>query len=448
MINNIKLKLLNFKIFFNFVMFYYIFITNKNKKIIKTEIPKVSVFLPIYNKERFLKRSISSIQKQTLKEIEIIAVNDFSLDNSLKILKQLSKKDQRIKIINNDRNHGLLYSRAMGILNSTGEYVMNLDPDDKFYKKKDLETLYNRAKELKADIIIFRLKKIYTIKNNISKVKNDVKIRSLFSINSTLKKWQTHNLITNKFIKRKMILKAYNYFKKYIFKNKWNYGEDNIWSILIKHFSKSIAYFNKFIYIYFKNEFSLMNNGRNDIENKNVIYRLEIIKNFYNIKYINTIFKLVNRTENTSKKDIEVRKRIIRLFIYYIKLYKNNKYVLKAINTKINELSNNKIIIINYNNTNSTNCQIYRLFKKISNKKLISIDISSKINIHNFNKYYIFDRDIFLGFNNLILEKKLYELIKLFPHNKFIIFINRTDFENLNFRKYNNLKIINIYKKK
>ena len=51
-----------------------------------------------------------SIQKQTLNDIEIIAVNDFSTDETLKILKKLSKKDKRIKIINNDRNHGLLYS--------------------------------------------------------------------------------------------------------------------------------------------------------------------------------------------------------------------------------------------------------------------------------------------------------------------------------------------------
>ena len=97
----------------------------------KIQKPKVSVFLPIYNKELYLNRSINSIQNQNLKEIEIVAVNDGSTDYSLKILKQLSKNDKRMKIINNDRNHGLLYSRAMGIINSSGEYLMNLDPDDK-----------------------------------------------------------------------------------------------------------------------------------------------------------------------------------------------------------------------------------------------------------------------------------------------------------------------------
>ena len=65
-----------------------------NKKIIKTinyDKPKISIFLPIYNKEKYLKRSISSIQKQSLKEIEIISVNDCSTDNSLnELYKKLS----------------------------------------------------------------------------------------------------------------------------------------------------------------------------------------------------------------------------------------------------------------------------------------------------------------------------------------------------------------------
>ena len=98
--------------------------------------PKISVFLPIYNKEKFLYRSIGSIQNQTLKKIEIIPVNDCSEDNTLDILKKIAKNDKRIKIVNNPKNRGLLYSRAMGIINSRGEYIMNLDPDDelKFYR--------------------------------------------------------------------------------------------------------------------------------------------------------------------------------------------------------------------------------------------------------------------------------------------------------------------------
>ena len=116
---------------------------------------KISIFLPIYNKEEYINRSIKSIQKQTLKEIEIIAVNDFSKDGTINKLTNLMKKDARIKIVNNSRNRGLLYSRAMGILNSSGEYLMNLDPDDELASQDSLEYLYNKAKKTNVDILSF-----------------------------------------------------------------------------------------------------------------------------------------------------------------------------------------------------------------------------------------------------------------------------------------------------
>ena len=66
----------------------------------------------------------------------------------------MAKNDGRIKIVNNDKNHGLLYSRAMGILNSTGEYLMNLDPDDVIYGEDSLEYLYNQSKFYNLDILL------------------------------------------------------------------------------------------------------------------------------------------------------------------------------------------------------------------------------------------------------------------------------------------------------
>jgi glycosyltransferase involved in cell wall biosynthesis len=159
-IQNIDLLLKIFYIFCisNFINYYSLAEPKirENNEIIT---PKVSVFLPIYNREKYLKRSINSIQNQTLKEIEIVAVNDCSTDNSLKILKQLAKNDSRIKIINNDRNHGLLYTRAMGILNCTGEYVLNLDPDDQFQGINNLEILYRVAKYKNTDMVIYLLEK-------------------------------------------------------------------------------------------------------------------------------------------------------------------------------------------------------------------------------------------------------------------------------------------------
>ena len=117
--------------------------------------PKISIYIPIYNKSKYLMKSIKSIQCQTLKEIEIIAINDFSSDNSLSILKEIAKNDSRIKIVNNDKNYGLLYTRAMGILKATGEYTINVDPDDLLNGNNTLEYLYNIANKLRVDVINF-----------------------------------------------------------------------------------------------------------------------------------------------------------------------------------------------------------------------------------------------------------------------------------------------------
>ena len=188
----------------NIVFFFIIKDYEYNQLLFLSKNPKISIFLPIYNKEKFLIRSIKSIQIQTLKDLEIIAINDGSTDKSLKVLRKLSKKDIRIKIINNDRNHGLLYSRAMGIKNSNGEYVMNLDPDDKLDDNDNLELLYYKAKISNSDLVIFLLKRIplnkleeeeYNYLNKMQLTTDDV-------------------LITNKFINRKLILKVYNILKK------------------------------------------------------------------------------------------------------------------------------------------------------------------------------------------------------------------------------------------
>ena len=176
------------------VLFFSFSIIKFEKNLKSTLKPNVSVFLPIFNKQLYLTRSIGSIQKQSLKNLEIIAVNDCSIDDSLKILKKLAKKDNRIKIINNDRNHGLLYSRAMGILNSTGEYILNLDPDDIFSNIHNLEILYKMAKKNDTDLIIFQLKKIKIYRINISEYNKIIKD---YKSNIVFLKLKIHKLILN-----------------------------------------------------------------------------------------------------------------------------------------------------------------------------------------------------------------------------------------------------------
>ena len=232
--NSFKLKFL-----------FFLFMIELIKNILKLSyLPKISLYLPIYNKQEYIIESIRSIQKQTLKELEIIAVNDYSTDNSLKILKKLAKEDLRIKIINNDNNRGLLYTRAMGIMNSSGEYLMNIDPDDILNGKNCLQKLYNIANLNNVEVITFSF---------YNKNKNHLKCSS-----------------RNKKIKQPL-LKVYMLFKNKIYNNKWNYGEDTIWSILINKYAESKICINESMYIYNENDDSLQKNNLNIIHNKNKI---------------------------------------------------------------------------------------------------------------------------------------------------------------------------------
>lgn len=115
---------------------------------------KVSVILPVYNSEEYLEKCLDDILTQTLNEIELICVDDGSVDSSLKILKDYAEKDNRIKVLHKE-NGGAASARNMGIDQASGEYLSFLDSDDLF-EKDMLEKAYNNASGRNIDVLIFR----------------------------------------------------------------------------------------------------------------------------------------------------------------------------------------------------------------------------------------------------------------------------------------------------
>lgn len=113
---------------------------------------KLSIIVPVYNVEKYLPKCLESLIKQTLKDIEIICVNDGSMDNSLAILKEFASKDSRIKIIDN-QHQGVAKTRNTGIEQSTGEYIGFVDSDD-YIDIDFFEKLYNSATKSNSDIAI------------------------------------------------------------------------------------------------------------------------------------------------------------------------------------------------------------------------------------------------------------------------------------------------------
>ncbi len=100
--------------------------------------PKVSVIVPCYNVAPFLEWGLGSLVNQTLRDIEIICIDDKSTDNTLQILRNWARRDTRIRVLENKKNIGVGFTRNRGIDAATGEYIGFMDPDDwvdrNFYK--------------------------------------------------------------------------------------------------------------------------------------------------------------------------------------------------------------------------------------------------------------------------------------------------------------------------
>ena len=116
--------------------------------------PLVSVILPVYNVQLYLRQCLDSIVNQTLENIEIIAVDDCSSDMSREILQEYAKKDIRVKLIVNDKRIGAAESRNIGFEKSTGNYVVFFDSDD-YFDLNLLEKVYYKAIENNAELILW-----------------------------------------------------------------------------------------------------------------------------------------------------------------------------------------------------------------------------------------------------------------------------------------------------
>lgn len=114
--------------------------------------PRVSVVIPNFNNEQYIEEAIKSVQNQSLKDIEIIIIDDCSTDYSWNIIQQIAKSDSRIKIIQNKKNSGAGLSRNAGLDIATGEFIKFLDSDDTM-DLDVLEIMYNTAQETKKDIV-------------------------------------------------------------------------------------------------------------------------------------------------------------------------------------------------------------------------------------------------------------------------------------------------------
>lgn len=120
----------------------------------------ISVIIPIYNSARYLSQCLDSILEQSYKNLEIIAVNDASPDNSMHICQNYALKDKRIKIIDKKKNEGVDRVRFSGLELAKGKYVLFIDSDDWLENPDILSIMHEKAEETNADYVEMGMQRV------------------------------------------------------------------------------------------------------------------------------------------------------------------------------------------------------------------------------------------------------------------------------------------------
>ena len=312
-----------------------------------------------------------------MKDIEIIFIDDFSLDNSLMKIKEFMAEDPRIRLIRNNKTMQILYSKSIGALNSNGEYILELDQDDMFIRADIFDILYREAKENDLDLVQFRdFNKLSFHINKETRV--DVSNYNLHFIppKETHYKYQPElktSFFTdnNNYLLWGLLIKS-NIYKKAVL-NLWPiimnfkivFTEDYIITFMIFNIAHNYKYINKFGIIHWMHSNSAGSHSSSKIEchQANLFYLnylyyyyknqdINIIKVMYNYIIFNQ--KLFSITYKLYKKEFE--------FILYI-LFTSEKLAFndKKDICKIFNISSHKYNILSNYRENIDN----RKFSKI-----------------------------------------------------------------------------------
>jgi len=312
---------------------------------------KVSVIVPVYNTEKYLKKCIDSLLNQNFEDYEIIVINDLSPGNAEEIIK--SYNDKKIVYIKNKTNKGIGYNRNLGIKKATGEYVCFIDSDD--YVKEDfISKMYNYSKENNLDLCVCD----YV---NVDEEDNTLEEFNLSNFGIT--NYEENNKILceinlgpcNKLFKKDMLTK-----NKIEFSEKLKYEDLSFVALSIKNSTK-IGKINEQL-----NYFTVHKNSETTTRDKRVFdifKQLDIVRNEYKSgKYLDelTVSVLLNYTiQQRYQIDKDAQSKFIDEAFKYLNDnnidYKHSEYIknrsfLKRLTEK------NKFITKIY-------CKIYRMLK-------------------------------------------------------------------------------------
>ena len=298
--------------------------------------PKVSIISPIFNRGEYLLRFLKSIQNQYFNDIEIILIDDFSSDNTSNLIKKYQNIDKRIILIKNKKNVGTFKSRNFGILKSKGEYCILPDPDD-ILSQDCLKIFYVFSKKYDIEMLRFNLyigqKRIF-----FQNCANPTPSRAVFKpeiqtfLFYAIKKLRQIDFnVSNKFVKREVLIKALNMLSKEYLNMYITSYEDGILNYMLYRVAKSFYFLKKIGYYYIINPQSISKRGFKSEYIKFIFIHLKIVfefskntifeKNMFNAIFQRLVIKtsIINRTK--------LMKNDSKFYLSYINIFLSNDFV-------------------------------------------------------------------------------------------------------------------------
>jgi glycosyltransferase EpsJ len=318
--------------------------------------PKISFIISVFNKENYLNSLIISMQMQDLKEIEIVFVDDFSYDKSVEIINNFRKRDKRIILINNKKNMGALYSRAIGANIAKGDYFIFFDSDDIILKEGILKA-YNHIIKYKLDLVQFvsithRNEQVIASKFFFP-YKNVIKQPILSYIfyyyeNSGV---EQNLMLWDKLVKKKVVLKSLSYIGENFIQSRILIENDVVLLYSILKMAESYQFVETPGYYYFaKNKDSITNTKNDPIKTDDVIRSV-----LMNIQF------LFQKTSNTFLEKSFCAFKFKLIFQRYRKVIKNAKKQFNFMKNLFDIFFDSKFV------SNQDKLDLFRLYLTIFN---------------------------------------------------------------------------------
>lgn len=258
---------------------------------------EISIIIPIYNTEKYIKECIDSIRKQSIKNIEIICIDDGSTDDSVEIIKEYKSIDPRVSLYQQSHK-GVSSARNLGLKYATGEYVIFIDSDDYLIENR-LGAIYKTAKQCDADILVFSGR-------TTNRFLADEWIFNCFSVRECFYERYDSDIIFSEdgvfpMVWNKMFRTVFLKSSGVLFDERLKIAEDHLFDLMIFPKAQRVKFTSQKVYIYrVARQDSAMQKRQND-------------KGYFHVKFAEIIY---DNWEQQSKTDRERLANYLLDFLY------------------------------------------------------------------------------------------------------------------------------------